>query len=140
MTRSTERFAMRWVAIAAIYFVCAVALGIFMAASHDHRLKGLHVHLNLLGWVSMALFGVLYRVFPRVAASRLATLHFWVYQLALPPMMVGLAGILLGNEAWEPLVAAGSVVVGVAILMFALAVWRAVGTSGVDVQQLQPAE
>ena len=139
MTLTNERFAARWVATALVYFIGAVALGIVMAASHDTRLRGLHVHLNLLGWVSMALFGVLYRIFPRAAASRLATLHFWLYQLALPVMMVGLAGILLGAAGFEPLVAGGSVAVGLAIVLFALAIWRGTSGSGVDVEQLQVA-
>lgn len=137
MTLTHERFATRWVATALAYFLAAIALGIVMAASHDFRLKGLHVHLNLLGWVSMALFGILYRLFPRAAATRLAALHFWLYQTALPLMMTGLAGLLLGAGAFEPLVAAGSVAVGVAVLLFALAVWRAGGASAVDVTQLE---
>jgi len=137
MTVTLERFATRWIAIALVYFVAAVSLGIFMAASEDFRLRGLHVHLNLLGWVSMALFGIVYRLFPRVAATRLAALHFWLYQLALPPMMAGLAGLLLGHAAMVPLVAAGSVAVGVAIALFAVGFWRAVGASAVGFQQLQ---
>ena len=137
MTVTLERFATRWIAIALVYFVAAVSLGIFMAASEDFRLRGLHVHLNLLGWVSMALFGIVYRLFPRVAATRLAALHFWLYQLALPPMMAGLAGLLLGHAAMVPLVAAGSVAVGVAIALFAVGFWRAVGASAVGFQQLK---
>lgn len=139
MTLTNERFAARWVATALVYFIGAIALGIVMAATHDFRLKGLHVHLNLLGWVSMALFGVLYRLFPQAAASRLATLHFWLYQTALPLMMLGLAGILLGAPAFEPLVAAGSTAVGVAILLFAWTMWRRAGPSAVDFQQLKAA-
>jgi hypothetical protein len=139
MNLTLERFTTRWVLAALLYFVAAVALGIAMAASHDMRLKGLHVHLNLLGWVSMALSGVIYRLFPRAAASRLATLHFWLYQLALPVMMAGLAGLLLGQLQFEPLVAAGSALVGVAVMLFALAVWRAGRASAVGVDQLQPA-
>jgi len=139
MTLSIESFAGRWLAIALVYLVGAVALGIFMAASHDYALAGLHVHLNLLGWVSMALFGIIYRLFPRVAASRLATLHFWGYQLALPVMMLGLSQILLGRTAWEPVVGVGSVAVGLSILCFAFAVWRGTRQSALDVVQLEPA-
>jgi hypothetical protein len=139
MTLPNERFAARWIAIALVYFVAAVSLGIFMAASQDIRLRGLHVHLNLLGWVSMALFGVVYRLFPQVAATRLAALHFWLYQLALPPMMAGLAGLLLGHAALMPLVAAGSLVVGAAIVLFAVAFWRRDSGSAVGFQQVQAA-
>jgi hypothetical protein len=138
MTPYNERLAARWVATALAYFVGAIALGIAMAASHDFRLKGLHVHLHMLGWVSMSLFGIIYRLFPHAAASRLARLHFWLYQLALPVMMLGLTGILLGRPAFEPLIAVGSTVVGIAVLLFALAVWRRrAPASGVDLPQVQ---
>ncbi len=139
MSLTNERFATRWIAIAVVYFIIAVALGIVMAASEDFRLRGVHVHLNLLGWVSMALFGAVYRLFPRVAATRLAAVHFWLYQLALPPMMTGLAGLLLGHTALAPLVAAASIAVGVAIVLFALAFWRGARISAVGFQKLQAA-
>jgi hypothetical protein len=132
--------AARWIGIALVYFILAIGLGVAMAASHDFRLKGLHVHLNMLGWVSMALMGVIYRLFPQAAASRLATWHFALYQAALPVMMVGLGGLLLGHEAMEPLVAAGSTGVLVAVLLFALAVWRGQARASVlRVDQAQPA-
>jgi hypothetical protein len=136
----TARAAARWIVIALAYFILAIGMGVAMAASHDFRLKGLHVHLNMLGWVSMALMGVIYRLFPQAAASRLAAWHFALYQAALPVMMVGLGGLLLGHEAMEPLVAAGSTGVLIAVLLFALAVWRGQARASVlRVDQAQPA-
>ena len=72
MNDMTDRFAARWIVLALAYFVLAVTLGVVMAASHDFRLRGVHVHLNMLGWVSMALTGLIYRVFPQAASTRLA--------------------------------------------------------------------
>lgn len=114
----------RWTQLALLYFLAAVTLGVAMAATHDHRLRGLHVHLNLLGWVSMAVTGWVYHLFPRAAATRAARVHFWLYQLALPPMMLGLAGLLLGHADFEPLVAAGSLAVLVAVALFVVNVLR----------------
>lgn len=114
----------RWLYSAVIYFVIAVGLGVFMGASHDHRLTGVHVHLNLLGWVSMALTGFLYRAWPRAAVSRLARVHFWLYSLALPPMMVALGLYLTGTAAAEPVLGICSVLVFVAVLLFAINVAR----------------
>ncbi len=108
----------RWVRLALVYFLVAVALGVAMAASHDHRLRGVHVHLNLLGWVSMAITGWIYQQFPAAAANRWAHLHFWLYQLGLPAMMGALAGLLLGHPAFEPAVAVSSIVVLAAIAIF----------------------
>lgn len=109
---------LRWVRMALVYFLVAVAMGVAMAATHDHRLKGVHVHINMLGWVSMALFAWLYQQFPRAAASRWAAVHFWLYSLAMPVSMAGLAGVLLGDARFMPLVAGGSVLVMVSVVIF----------------------
>ena len=40
--------------------------------------SSVHTHINLVGWASLALFGVIYRLYPELAASRLALVHFWL--------------------------------------------------------------
>lgn len=109
---------LRWIQLALVYFLVAVGLGVAMAATHDFRLRAVHVHLNLLGWVSLAITGWVYQQFPAAATGRAAALHFWLYNLALPVMMVALAGLMLGHQAFEPLVAASSVCVLAAVAVF----------------------
>jgi hypothetical protein len=110
---------LRWIRIAVVYFVLAVMLGVGMSMSEDFRLKGLHVHLNLLGWVSLSITGFIYDRVPAAAASRAASVHFWLYVLALPVMMVGLCALLLGHQGGIPAIAAGSLCVLAAIVTFA---------------------
>ena len=110
--------------LAVLYFVAGVALGIGMAASHDHSLHPVHAHLNLLGWVSLALFGLFYRAVPAAASSRLAKAHFWLYVPAHLVQMVLLTVLYRGNESIEPALGLASVLVGVGILCFATVVWR----------------
>jgi cbb3-type cytochrome oxidase subunit 1 len=105
---SQDRFIRRWVLVALVYFVAAVSLGVIMAATHDYRLKGVHVHLNLLGWVSMALTAFVYRLFPAACTAFGARVHFWLYSTALPVMAFSLGGLLLGDPRFEPAVAASS--------------------------------
>lgn len=109
---------LRWIRLALVYFAVAVLLGFVMSAAHDHRLKGVHVHLNMLGWMSMSLFAWLYSQFPQAARGKAAAVHFWLYNLALPVMMAGLSGLLLGHAQFEPMVAIGATVTVVAVLVF----------------------
>jgi L-asparagine transporter-like permease len=109
---------LRWVRLALVYFALAVLLGYAMSASHDHRLKGVHVHLNMLGWMSMSLFAWLYQQFPQAARGKAAAVHFWLYNLSLPVMMAGLGALLLGHAEAEPVVALGATVTVVAVLTF----------------------
>jgi drug/metabolite transporter superfamily protein YnfA len=110
--------------LAALYFVIGVALGLFMAASHDHSMHPVHAHLNLLGWVSLSLFGLFYRAFPAAAASKLGRAHFWIYVPAHAVQMVLLAMFYRGRSEIEPALGAVSMLVGVAIICFAIVVWQ----------------
>lgn len=111
--------ARRWIYAAIIYFCLGVSLGLFMGASHDHTLAGVHVHVNLLGWVSLALIGVVYHFFPVAGASRVATVQFWLHNAALPVMMLALGAYLKGNAGIEPLVAVSSLLVLASVFLFA---------------------
>lgn len=112
-----------WVRLAVLYLIAGVGLGLFMAGSHDHSMFPVHAHLNLLGWVSMALFGCFYRLWPEAAGSRLAKVHFWVYVPSHFIQMVLLAALFRGNAGVEPALAVVSTLVGAAIVCFAVVVW-----------------
>lgn len=74
----------------------------------DHRLHGnlivrAHTHINLLGWVEMAIFAAVYYVIPRLVrrpiySIKLVKAHFWIHNLGLIGMVVffTLAGITGG--------------------------------------------
>lgn len=61
--------------IAAASLVIGVSVGIYMGVTHDYSLTPVHAHINLLGWVSLALFGLAYRSYPELGRSWTATLH-----------------------------------------------------------------
>lgn len=110
--------------LAVLYLIAGVSFGIFMAASHDHSMFPVHAHLNLLGWVSLSLFGVIYRLWPAAAQTRLARIHFWTYVPAHFVQMILLAALYRGYTAVEPPLAVASLLVGAAIVCFAVNVWR----------------
>ncbi len=119
----------RFLKSAVVYFVLAVALGIYMGATQDLTERPVHAHLNLLGWVSMALFGLVYHAYPAAAATALARWHFWIYQLALPPLMAAVWFAHAGNTAADPIAGVLSVIMGIAIVLFAINVWRTLPAS-----------
>lgn len=127
-----EKFSTRWIYMAITYFVIAVGLGIFMGASKNHGLMPVHAHLNLLGWVSLAITGFIYHAFPAAGMSRLATLHFWLYNMSLPVMMLALGLLLNGWIGAEPLVGLSSMVVGSGVLVFAVNLFLNVSKPGVQ--------
>ena len=74
----------RLIKISAIYFVIGVSLGLYMSIVHSYVLTSVHVHINLLGWVSLALAGIIYTLFPDLASTKLAKTHFWLHNITLP--------------------------------------------------------
>ena len=122
---NAETLSRRWLLCAVTYFVIGIALGVYMGASGNHGQFPAHAHINLLGWVSMALIGLLYRVFPAAAQSALARWHFWLYQLAAPVMLMAVVGIYAGLEKAEPVAGIASIVVLVSILLFWWAIFSA---------------
>ena len=108
----------RWFLVAITYFVVGICVGVFMGASGDHTLYAVHAHVNLLGWVSMSLTGLLYRAFPAAARSALAGWHFWIYQISVPIMLAAVAAIYTGHRQADPIAGVASVGVLVAVLLF----------------------
>ena len=108
-----------WIKLAVLYLIFGISLGIAMGASQNFTLRPVHAHVNLLGWTTMALAGLIYSVFPQAGESRLARLHFWLLNLALPVMMVALSMLLLGHMAFAPALVIAEIIASLAILAFA---------------------
>ena len=113
--------------MAVLYALLAIGIGIVMASQHDFTNKSLHAHANLVGWVSMALMGVIYQVFPAMAHSVLARVHFWLHNLGLPVMLLGIYAVMHQWPAAEPIVGTGSMVVALGFVAFALNAWLNAG-------------
>jgi len=58
-----------WLKIAVVYVLIGMLLGLYMGATEQMQYIPVHAHLNLLGWVTLALAGIVYQIFPRMAAS-----------------------------------------------------------------------
>ncbi|MDX5475571.1 MAG: cytochrome-c oxidase, partial [Bacillaceae bacterium] len=59
--------AVRLIKISAIYFFVGVLLGYYMSTVSTYTLTPVHVHINLLGWTSLTLAGLIYLSFPAAA-------------------------------------------------------------------------
>ena len=57
----------------------------------------INAHINLLGWASMDLTGLLYRSFPAVAESRLALWHYWLSQIGVLVTLLAIAALYSGG-------------------------------------------
>ena len=112
-----------------------------MAIARDHSVMPAHAHLNLLGWVSLFLFGIYYRLNPALDVSRLALVQVGVWSLGTVVLTIGVAAIHMGYEAADPIAGVGSLIVLGAMLLFAVLVFRPrLGTRMTSAAVLTPAE
>lgn len=110
----------RFIQISSIYFVIGVCMGLFMSMSTNFKLATVHVHILLLGWASMMVAGILYHIFQEAGSSKLGKWHFWLLNIGLPTMMIALSLEIYGNHSAIPFVAAGSILVVLAIICFSI--------------------
>ena len=108
---------------AVLFLLAGIGIGLHMSISGTHNVIGAHAHINLLGWVTSALFGGYFALNPGKARGRLPLIQFTIYVLGVVVMGVSLYLLLSGNAAAEPLVAISSLVTLLGVLIFAWIVW-----------------
>jgi hypothetical protein len=111
--------AARFFGSAVAYAVLGMTLGLVMGITKDHSQMPTHAHILVIGWVSFALFGFFYHLFPSAAASRLAAVHFWLAQASFILLTGALFTLFRGNEGADGLAAAGSIGYLLSMLVFA---------------------
>lgn len=87
-----NRIDIQFLLLGTVMLLAGVTLGIVMGVREDFQLVPVHAHTNLVGWVSLMLFGLVYRAYPELAQRKLARLHLL---LAAPAAILFPIGIAL---------------------------------------------
>lgn len=117
--REYTRYTLLFIYACIVYSIIGFSWGAIMGGVADlrhfvdQRLHGdlivrAHTHVNLLGWVEMAIFGAVYYLVPRLVkrpihSLRLVKVHFWIHNIGLVGMVIlfTLAGIIGGIASLE---------------------------------------
>ena len=89
-----DRFVKNFIIVSIVYLGISSILGVCMLANQLlMSLKFVHSHLNMLGWVSMMIYGVGYHVLPRFSGRplkypKMGELQFWAANIGLIGMLV----------------------------------------------------
>ena len=111
-----QRLDIKFLLLAALLLTAGVAMGIYMGVAHDFAMAPVHAHINLVGWASSALFGIVYALYPQLQDKWAAKLHF---TLAAPSAVLFPLGIYLSIFHQQPLLAiVASLVWSVGVLLF----------------------
>ena len=114
------------------WLALGVTLGVAMAAHPVWTVYRLvHVHMVLLGFVTMMIYGVGYHVIPRFAGSpltskRAAGSNWWTSNLGLAGMAAGFALRANGHPWATPVLALGGALAAIGAYTFAFVLWRTI--------------
>ena len=72
---------------AIVFLIIGIGMGLNMAISQNHTVTGAHAHANLLGWVTMAIFGGYHALNPKKAERRIAMIQYCIYTAGVAVMI-----------------------------------------------------
>jgi cbb3-type cytochrome oxidase subunit 1 len=135
-----ETFVRNFIRSSLIWFGTGVLLGLGMAWWPAQHLayRPAHMHANLLGFVSMMIFGVAYHVIPRFAGSplrsrTLARAHLWIANLGLAGMVGGWILRVWVRTPGTVLLRTGAGLSAVGAFLFIYNIWRTLGSGRVGI-------
>lgn len=110
----------------ALFLGAGMIWGMWMGANENFALAPAHAHLNLLGWVTAALYGTFYTLTRETMSPRLAWLNYALSTIGVLVMTPALIMLLLTNDIakWSPIVAAGSGIVFLGLVVFSFSALR----------------
>ncbi len=109
---------------AVLLVMSGMVWGMVMGISQDHSTMPAHAHLNLLGWVSLFLFGIYYRLHPALDVNPLASVQVWIWIVSTVTLTIGIALVHSGRAAGDPIAAISSLAVLADMIFFSWFVFR----------------
>ncbi len=89
-----DKFVKGFIVMSIVYLGISTILGIFMLGNQNMvGLKFVHSHLNMLGWVSMMIYGVGYHILPRfmgrpLYSNKIGETQFYLANISLIGMLL----------------------------------------------------
>jgi cbb3-type cytochrome oxidase subunit 1 len=89
-----DKFVKGFIVMSIVYLGISTVLGIVMLADRNMlAIKFVHSHLNMLGWVSMMIYGVGYHILPRfmgrpLYSNKVGEAQFYLANISLVGMLL----------------------------------------------------
>jgi hypothetical protein len=110
--------------VSVVILLVGMLAGIAMGVEQNFALAPAHAHLNLVGGVLLFLFGLYYRLVPAAGNSILAKVQGWLHIVGAILFPAGVALVILKGPPFIVVPIVGSLIVTVAMALFAVIVFR----------------
>lgn len=112
----------KWVKCSIVYLIIGIAFGLFMHYTIQLQWGATHAHINVVGWLTTGLIGVIYSVYKDAAKTTLAIWQFWLHNIGLPILLVGMLFVPLLDKIpfwlFELFVSVGGFAFALSIILF----------------------
>jgi hypothetical protein len=108
-----------FVGAALVWLILGMLLGLYMGITANNQLLVVHVAMLMSGFVVLAIYGVICRLWPALKESGLAKAQFWIAIVAVLGQVIGAYQFATSGGTEIAVIAASSVLAIVASLLFA---------------------
>jgi cytochrome c oxidase cbb3-type subunit 1 len=128
-----------------VWLALGVTLGVAMAVHPEWRVfRTAHLHMNLVGFVTMMIFGVAYYIIPRffgqpLFSRRVAFAQWFASNLGLAGMVAGFMMQAYAVPGWTGVLVTGGALQATGAYAFAYNIWRTIGGSAIPILPVTPA-
>ena len=140
-----DAFVRMFIKSSLFWLACGVTLGAAMAIKPELVIyRPAHLHMNLLGFVTMMIFGVGYHLLPRLGGSplrwkSLPIFHLWAGNAGLALMAAGFFLRPTFQSTGQATLAIGAILSTSGALSFVVNIWRTLDAGQVRLANLQRA-
>ena len=111
----------RLIKISVVYLVISTVLAMYMSITEIMDLSTVHSHISCLGWTMLALSGLLYHLFPELETKVLSKIYFWLVNIGLPIMILGVAIYVYESAGWvKVVISVRAFATSIGIILFAI--------------------
>jgi Cytochrome C and Quinol oxidase polypeptide I len=141
-----DEFVRQFIKSSLAWLAGGVTLGLLMALFPKMIIyRPAHMHMNLLGFVTMMIFGVGYHLLPRLGGSplrwkRLPIVHLWLGNAGLALMVTGFIVRPWSESPGRVILGIGALCSVAAALCFVVNIWRTLDVGEARLASMQRAK
>jgi hypothetical protein len=84
-----NKWSIRLIRLGAIFGLLGAIIGSDMAGSGNYQIRPVHAHILVVGWLSIFVWGLFYRVF-KIKSTKLVTAHGWTAGIGAVGLTAGM--------------------------------------------------
>jgi hypothetical protein len=112
-----------FVGVALVWLILGMVLGLYMGMIANNQLLVVHVAMLMSGFVVLAIYGAIYRLWPALKGSGIAKAQFWISVVAVLGQVVGAYRFATSGGTEIAIIALSSVLAILGSLLIAWMFW-----------------